>query len=42
MIIPVLENDMHPIYKALFWCNERKDFFRWDEYINYFRAKNEE
>ncbi len=21
--------------KGLFWCHERKDFFKWEEFINY-------
>jgi len=28
------EQELHPIYKALFWCSERKDFFRWNDFIN--------
>lgn len=27
----------HPAYKGWFWCNERKDFFRWADFINYFK-----
>ena len=28
-------DESKPPYNALFWCNERKKFFRWNEFINY-------
>lgn len=31
------EKELHPIYKGWFWCHERQDFFRWKEFINYFK-----
>ena len=26
-------------YDGLFWCWYRQDFFRWREYINWYRSK---
>ena len=32
----ILESKMrHNAYKGQFWCHERKDFFSWEEFINY-------
>jgi len=27
--------DIKTNHKGWFWCHERKDFFRWEEFINY-------
>jgi len=27
--------DLEPKNKGWYWCHERKDFFRWEEFINY-------
>ena len=24
-------------YEGLFWCKERKDYFNWKDYINYYK-----
>jgi len=26
-------------YEGLFWCRERKDYFNWKDYINYYKDK---
>lgn len=32
----------HPLYRGLFWCDERKQYFRWAEYTNTQWKKNKE
>ena len=26
-------------HEGLFWCCERKEYFRWDDFINYYKTK---
>jgi len=26
-------------YEGWFWCHERKTYFRWEEFISYFKNK---
>lgn len=28
------------IYKGRFWCHERKDYFPWNEFIEYYKYNN--
>jgi hypothetical protein len=30
----------HKTQKGWFWCSERKDFFRWDDLMNYYKLCN--
>ncbi len=34
-------NLLHPVYKGWFWCHERKEFFRWPEFIKYHEKASE-
>ena len=32
--------DIEKDYPGLYWCHERKDFFKWREFIEYYKYNN--